>query len=182
MAYSRPAFEKRYGAKKQSVTATNVAAFSYLEEKCQLFGRNVRRLRKERRFSSEVLAHFLNISTAYVGLIERGERCPSLETFFKICDFFGESYEVMMAEPESKTATLRDGEVLTKEQAAKLELQTKQKTVHKMTDTFNISELELIESIIKSLRNFSHLQRMGLIENEPTDADDDFFDDDDDDM
>ena len=45
----------------------------------QLFGINVRRLRKERGLSQEALAHEVDLAVTYVGQIERGLRNPTLD-------------------------------------------------------------------------------------------------------
>lgn len=63
----------------------------------QVFGVNMRIARKSVGLTSAKLARLLGISTAYVGLIERGERTPSVKTMLEICDFFGKSVEEMMA-------------------------------------------------------------------------------------
>jgi transcriptional regulator with XRE-family HTH domain len=43
------------------------------------FGRNVRRVRKERDLSQEALADEVGLAVTYVGQIERGSRNPTLE-------------------------------------------------------------------------------------------------------
>jgi transcriptional regulator with XRE-family HTH domain len=45
----------------------------------QIFGRNVRRLRKERGLSQEALADEVGLAVTYVGQIERGQRNPTLD-------------------------------------------------------------------------------------------------------
>lgn len=42
------------------------------------FGINVRRVRRERGFSQEALAHEVQLATTYVGQLERGRRNPTL--------------------------------------------------------------------------------------------------------
>lgn len=44
----------------------------------QVFGINVRRLRKARGLTQEALAHEVEIDVSYLGQIERGERNPTL--------------------------------------------------------------------------------------------------------
>ena len=43
------------------------------------FGKNVRRVRKERDLSQEALADEVGLAVTYVGQIERGTRNPTLE-------------------------------------------------------------------------------------------------------
>lgn len=44
----------------------------------QVFGANVRRLRKARGLTQEQLAHDLDLDVSYLGQIERGERNTTL--------------------------------------------------------------------------------------------------------
>ena len=44
----------------------------------QVFGINVRRLRKAHGMTQEALAHEVEIDVSYLGQIERGERNPTL--------------------------------------------------------------------------------------------------------
>ena len=48
------------------------------------FGGNIRRIRKQRGFSQEELAHRSGLHRTYIGGIERGERNPSLENIVAI--------------------------------------------------------------------------------------------------
>ena len=145
--------------KEKKVKITNEGAGdtklskAYINKKASVFGENMRNARKQRGFTAESLGKFLSISTAYVGLIERGERCPSLETFLKICDFFGESPEKMLA-PAAISLPLREpGRKVTAEDK---EATTKRnKLVLSMLDTFTQAELEHIIDIIKSFKNFT---------------------------
>jgi transcriptional regulator with XRE-family HTH domain len=45
---------------------------------------NLRRLRKERRWSQEKLAHFAGLSTTEVSRLERGQREPRLQTVMQV--------------------------------------------------------------------------------------------------
>jgi DNA-binding XRE family transcriptional regulator len=141
---------------KNNESSTSVVAPSkgYLTAKCLIFGENMRSARKERGFTSETLGKFLGISTAYVGLIERGERCPSLETFLKICDFFGESYNDMFTPRGSLAVSERkahDGSANEKDQ-----VERKQKMIVSMINTFGSDELDHIIGVVKSFKSFSH--------------------------
>lgn len=52
-------------------------------------GKRVRAARRARDMTQEQLAELANISTSFVGHIERGTRVPSLETMWKICKTMG---------------------------------------------------------------------------------------------
>jgi transcriptional regulator with XRE-family HTH domain len=51
-----------------------------------LFGRNVRRVRQQRRLTQEQLAFEAEIDLTYVGGIERGKRNPSLLVMARIAE------------------------------------------------------------------------------------------------
>ena len=46
----------------------------------------IQKFREERKLSQEVLSGFAVIGRTHLSAIERGERKPTLETFFKIAD------------------------------------------------------------------------------------------------
>ena len=48
-------------------------------------GRRVKELRKKQHMTQEALAEKLDISTSFLGHIERGTRVASLETLVKLC-------------------------------------------------------------------------------------------------
>ena len=116
----------------------------YIREKASIFGDNVRLQRKSRGLTADTLGKFLSISTAYVGLIERGERCPSMETFLRICDFFGASTDDMLT-PAGTPTTLRDNSVVDSRQAI----------VNGMLDTFSKKELGHVVEMIKGFKKFT---------------------------
>ena len=47
-------------------------------------GKNIRKKREAKSWKQEVLASEVNLSAPYIGMIERGEKIPRLETFVKI--------------------------------------------------------------------------------------------------
>ena len=46
-------------------------------------GRNIRKYRKEKKMRQEDLAKKTGLSINYIGMIERGEKIPSLETLIE---------------------------------------------------------------------------------------------------
>ena len=52
------------------------------------FSQKIRERRKNMGLSMEKAAEFLDISVSYIGLLERGDRTPSLELFIKMCNFY----------------------------------------------------------------------------------------------
>ena len=47
-------------------------------------GKNIRKYRLMKKFRQEDLAERAGLTTNYIGMVERGEKIPSLETFIKI--------------------------------------------------------------------------------------------------
>ncbi len=53
------------------------------------FGQRIRQLRHKHKLSQEQLAEKTGFHRTYIGMIERGERNPSLLNIKKFADFFG---------------------------------------------------------------------------------------------
>lgn len=58
------------------------------------FGERIKMLRKERSWSQEQLAHETGFHRTYIGMIERGERNPSLINI----NVFAETFEMSVSE------------------------------------------------------------------------------------
>ena len=52
----------------------------------EIVGRNVRRLREAKGLSQEALAHSADLTTRYVGGIERGEENPTVAVVGRLAD------------------------------------------------------------------------------------------------
>ena len=61
-------------------------------------GKNIRKYRLIRKLRQEDLAEKADLSTNYIGAIERGEKTPSLETLIVIINALGVSAEVILAD------------------------------------------------------------------------------------
>jgi len=127
-------------------TGTHNDLGSDYAEKCTIFGRNVRLARKEMGFTTVAAAGFLGISPAYLGLIERGERTPSVETLFKICDFFEKSIDSMLIHTDIKPSKALE--------ASQLESKTarKQMVAFRMIKTLDINELDYLVNVMKGIK------------------------------
>lgn len=59
-------------------------------------GKRVRIRRIIMELSQEQLAERVEVSTSYIGHIERGTRIPSVETLYKLCKVLGVSADFLM--------------------------------------------------------------------------------------
>ncbi len=62
----------------------------------------IRRFRKEKGLSQEVVANLADIGRTHLSAIERGERRPTLETFFRLSEALGASPSVIIAAIEEE--------------------------------------------------------------------------------
>lgn len=65
-------------------------------------GKVIQRFREEKRQSQELVSGFAGIGRTHLSAIERGERKPTLETFFKIADALGVKPSTLMAAIEAE--------------------------------------------------------------------------------
>lgn len=62
----------------------------------ELLGKRIREERKRLNLTQEKLAERIDLSEAYIGQIERGERILSLDTLLKITDQFGVTVDYLV--------------------------------------------------------------------------------------
>lgn len=65
-------------------------------------GEVIQRFREQKKQSQELISGLAGIGRTHLSAIERGERKPTLETFFKIADALGIKASVMMAAIEEE--------------------------------------------------------------------------------
>ena len=68
----------------------------------ELVGQVIQRKREQKRLSQEVISGLAGIGRTHLSAIERGERKPTLETFFKIAEALNTRPSVLMAEIEEE--------------------------------------------------------------------------------
>lgn len=71
-------------------------------------GKNIRMFRKEKDIRQDKLAEMADLSTNYIGMIERGEKVPSLETFLKICEALDVSADMLLADTNYNGYRVKD--------------------------------------------------------------------------
>ena len=68
----------------------------------ELVGQVIQRKREQKKLSQEVVSGLAGIGRTHLSAIERGERKPTLETFFKIAEALNLRPSVLMAEIEAE--------------------------------------------------------------------------------
>lgn len=66
------------------------------------FGKVLRERRLANKLSQEKLAHLANLDRTYIGLIERGERSPTIKSLFAIAEALNNSPHILIKETENK--------------------------------------------------------------------------------
>lgn len=61
-------------------------------------GKNIRKYRLMKKMRQEDLAEKAGLTTNYIGMVERGEKIPSLETFINILNALGVSADMVLSE------------------------------------------------------------------------------------
>ena len=69
----------------------------------KLVGQVIQRFREERKKSQELVSGLAGIGRTHLSAIERGERKPTLETFYKIGEAIGIKPSVLLAAIEQET-------------------------------------------------------------------------------
>ena len=106
----------------------------------ELLGKNIRKYRKEKKYTLEQLAEKLDVSTTFIGHIERAKGIPSLETLVKIANVL-----------ETSIDSLLFGDLNTKSGNNHFV-----KRIAELTETFTPTDKELLLKnieIINELRN-----------------------------
>ena len=67
----------------------------------EIVGQVIQRKREQKKLSQEVVSGLAGIGRTHLSAIERGERKPTLETFFKIAEALNIRPSVLMAEIET---------------------------------------------------------------------------------
>lgn len=65
------------------------------------FGRAIQKIREEKKLSQEVLSGLAGIGRTHMSAIERGERKPTLDTFFKLAEALSMKPSELLAKIET---------------------------------------------------------------------------------
>ncbi len=61
-------------------------------------GKKIRYYRENKKWTQEAFAEKIGLSLTYVGMIERGEKVPKLETFIKIANALEVSTDILLSD------------------------------------------------------------------------------------
>jgi transcriptional regulator with XRE-family HTH domain len=76
--------------------------------KLDTIGANIRKCRLSKKMRQEDLAEKANLSVTYVGMIERGEKTPSLETLVAILNAIDVSADVVLCDVVTAGYTVKN--------------------------------------------------------------------------
>ncbi len=76
--------------------------------KLDTIGKNIRKFREIKKLRQEDLAEKTDLTTNYIGMIERGEKIPSLETFINIVNSLGVSADMVLSDVLDNGYTVKD--------------------------------------------------------------------------
>lgn len=71
-------------------------------------GKNIRKYRTQKKLRQDQLAEKTDLSTNYIGMVERGEKVPALETFLKIANALEVSADMLLADVLYINYTVKD--------------------------------------------------------------------------
>ena len=100
--------------------------------KLDTIGKNIRKFREIKKLRQEDLAEKTDLTTNYIGMIERGEKIPSLETFINILNSLGVSADMVLSDVLDNGYTVKDS--LLNEKLEKLVTEDRNR-IYEVTDT-----------------------------------------------
>ncbi len=111
------------------------------EELTKNIGLNIRKYRLKKDVSQEALAFSAGIHPAYIGRLERGEKCPTIDTLYKIC----EALEISVCEILNFK-----NDNFSSNSEAKFRIE---KVLENLSDEQQIKIAEMIENIVDLIKN-----------------------------
>lgn len=71
-------------------------------------GSNIRKYRKQKKFSQEKLSELAGLSPNYIGAVERGEKIPALETFLRLANALDVSADMLLTDVLYRNYDVKD--------------------------------------------------------------------------
>ena len=79
-----------------------------------MIGKRIRFYREAKKWSQEVFAEKLGLSLTYIGMIERGEKIPKLDTFIKIANTLEVSADLLLVDVLTTGYSIKSSEMTKK--------------------------------------------------------------------
>lgn len=114
-------------------------------------GDNIKRIRKDKKMTQEILANELGISRSYLGDLENNRRNPSSKTLEKLSNKLDVSIQFLLT-----------GHEMEEEFNAEIEKEALEKLQKKFDKNINDSKERIIEQITNNLENFTKIQTLSL--------------------
>ena len=113
----------------------------------ELLGKQIRKQRKEKKYTLEQLAEKLDVSTTFIGQIERAKGIPSLETLVKIANVLEISIDsLLFGDLNNKSGNNHFV-----------------KKVTELTQTFTPKEKELLLKNIEIINEYRNNAKYGIV-------------------
>ena len=96
-------------------------------------GKNIRKYRLIKKYRQEDLADKTGLSANYIGMVERGEKVPSLETFIAILNVSEVSADMVLVDVVSTGYTVKNS--MLNEKLSKLSSDDREK-IYEIIDVF----------------------------------------------
>lgn len=109
-------------------------------------GKNIRKYRLMKKFRQEDLAEKAGLTTNYIGMVERGEKIPSLETFIKILNALEVSSDMVLTDVLETGYTVKNS--ILNEKLAKLAPEDRSK-IYEVIDTLLKHSKQIAPQITK---------------------------------
>ena len=118
-----------------------------------IIGENIRNERMARNISIDELAEMLELTSGFVGLIERGQRGTTSCTLYKLAEVFDISIDTLFYRSEDSALSLSE----------EPKGQVKRKKINSLISDFSDRELDFLIAVIKNLRvmNRSRIEEGG---------------------
>ncbi len=100
--------------------------------KLDTIGKNIRKFRLAKKLRQEDLAEKAGLSANYIGMVERGEKTPSLETFINIVNALDVSADMVLADVVDTGYTVKNS--MLNEKLSKLTAEDRAK-IYEVIDT-----------------------------------------------
>ncbi len=80
----------------------------------RMIGKRIRFYRESRKWTQEEFAEKVGLSLTYVGMVERGDKIPKLETFIRIANVLQVSADMLLADVLSTGYSVKSSEMTDK--------------------------------------------------------------------